>query len=230
MSNPPPVPTGWGQKRRTPRETAGVEHGHIYLCSHFSMNSHMTNPPRLGGETHLALVVPLHDVDPGDVLVRRRPGRPRKVERRPLADEGNYMTEMQLHAEYLEERDDVLRDAQDTTANPGVVLGRMVEHAARESAAIAFERRRAQGRGLVGAPALCSRRIDSLISVARLVCERARAVQGEVDVRSREMQVIVHDFVMTINSVAEETLPSDIAVEFTRRVSEKLDGWEKRFE
>lgn len=182
----------------------------------------------VSGTGPLAVVVPIRDVQSptGALPVKRRPGRPRKVELAPAPDEAAY------HALMVEERELQLRTDSVVAASDGTpeeVLVALRTAAAREAAGLLFERRRLEARGSDVAQ-ICSRRVEALTAVARLTLELARVRAGTFDPYSRDMQLIYNFFLDTVRESTTAVLPPDTAAALVEAFETRLAGWEAQFE
>jgi hypothetical protein len=115
-------------------------------------------------------------------------------------------------------------------ADKDEVLLEALRGIARESAALRFERERVARQG--GDPSqLCSRRVDGLVRIASIICERARAGgAGELDVRSPKFAKVVSCFEQILGDAAQETMGEEMAELFVRRYRMRLEGWQDRID
>jgi predicted transcriptional regulator len=117
-------------------------------------------------------------------MIKRRPGRPRVVRPQPDHDEAAYVEKLAELARATIDTDSVVRAMEDHGANTTARLDVIIRSLAEEQAGLLFEREKLTAEARAdGIPQLCSRRIDCLMKLARLVIEREllRRQRGEMD-------------------------------------------------
>lgn len=173
------------------------------------------------------MLIPLHAVraaaDGMPLVIKRKPGRPKKVHVAPSADELAYAAEVNEARERHVHADSLVAvlGGQHGTSE---VLRELKIGIAREGAALLFDRQQAAARGRP-IEQLISRRIDALhkIALIELGIRRLRA-DDIVDPNGVQMQTTYRAFLKTVADVAAETLPS--AALLMDRLSEALKDWE----
>lgn len=159
---------------------------------------------------------PTPSPDPSE---RRRPGRPRKVERAPSPDEIVRHDRELSRRQDAEARDDVVRACRPRHAETVEVFERLVLEAARECAALGWQRREAEKRGL-DIQRIASRRIGALTALASLVRLLHIARNGEPS--PEQMKRVIGLLVEEVVNAAYEVLPSATADTFVGRLRESL--------
>lgn len=161
-------------------------------------------------------ITPTSSRDPSE---RRRPGRPRKVERAPAPEElVRHACEL-ARREDAQARDDVLRACGPRRAETVEVFEQLVLEAARECAALAWQRREAEKRGR-DIQRIASRRIGALMALATLIRLLHIARNGEPS--AEQMRRVVGLLLEEVENAAYEVLPSATADTFVARLRESL--------
>lgn len=170
-------------------------------------------------------LLPLHDVAHPTPLVRRRPGRPRKVELRPT------ITDLEHYAAVAEERERfiaaaplvrALAEGEDTRRILRVLTGEIV----REAASLEFQRLEAEKRGRDSAQ-ISSRRVDALKKVAEIEL-KLREFDAEVwNLRSERFQKLFALWTEKLVAVATEVLPDEMRDLYMNRIATSFEGWEE---
>ena len=156
--------------------------------------------------------------------VKRRTGRPRKIELRPTIED------LEHHAAVAAERDrfidaDALVVALERGDDTRTLLRGILREIVRESAALEFNRRDVEKRGRDSAQ-ISSRRIDALKKVADIEI-KLREIDGEVwNLSSERFQRLFALWVEKLTAVAQETLPPEAADVFMNRLASALSSWE----
>jgi hypothetical protein len=185
-----------------------------------SSNNSVPPPPSLPIPLHLA---PRAD-DGSALVVKRRPGRPRKIVPAPSADEAVY-----LEAANRARDDHIVADAL-----VGVVQGReepirvlhtILHGLAVETAAIAWEIRQGRGAGR-DVSQLCSRRIDGLCKIALVEVGILKlGLSSELTADDPRMRIITESFLASVGDVIEATLPAGRATDIMGKIARALrDG------
>jgi hypothetical protein len=174
---------------------------------------------------HVLDLRPTHAVptDPA-VRVRRLGGRPRKVECRPTIDELDYVQALNAARAVWVEGDELVRAFGDG-CDPENVVGLVRARIARETAALKFERLRAEERGRDVAD-LCCRRIDGLLKLAHVELSRVKAGIDLFDSRSTKVRLAVQLLCDQIGEVAREVLSVDMAERVVEAFDARVEGWE----
>jgi hypothetical protein len=173
--------------------------------------------------------IPLHAVsvaaDGSPLIIKRKPGRPKKVEVAPSGDELAYAAEVNDAREQHVHADPLVRALGGECGTPEV-LHELKIGIAKEAAALLFDRQQAAARARP-IEQLISRRIDALHKVAliELGIRRLRA-DDFIDPYGKQMQTAFRLFLGTVDDVANETLgPGN---DLTKKLAAALVGWEAR--
>jgi hypothetical protein len=163
-----------------------------------------------------------HDRDGGALVVKRRPGRPRKVVAAPTGDQEAYLIAVNRLRDEHVARDAVVRVLNEGQS-PKDVLKEIKQALAIEGASIGWELRRSKA---TGAPSeqLSSRRIDAMHKIALVELASYKLGVVELDARSSAVQLVLGLFLQVVEAVAREALPDSDA--FLARYRQALQGWE----
>lgn len=161
-------------------------------------------------------------------VARRRPGRPRAVEKRPTVDDLKYHQEIaQQRLQFLEE-DSVVQSVRKKTEAPKTIHEIRV-NLAREAADLEFLKLELSKRGRDTAQVI-SRRADVLLRLASLELEAMKADASTLDPWSEPMQKVFRLWVETLKNVVSEVLPRAEADAFYTTLGARLENWEKQVE
>lgn len=175
----------------------------------------------------VASVVPLHAAT---APAKRGPGRPRKINPKPSADDLAYHAEMQRQQFDFIEQDDIVQAAQGRKDSVHV-LHLMKQRIARAAAALEFQRVELQKYGKVQeATQVVSRQIAALKELANIELELNRRSDQLLDLRSEKIQQVYALFIEKIKSVASETMPAEMRDIFFTRLESALENWEDEAE
>jgi hypothetical protein len=186
------------------------------------MSSIDSSPP----PTPLPLHLVTHDSAGKELLIKRRPGRPRKVVPAPSAVESDYIEQINTARDRHIEGDPLvasLGGREDT----GRVLRAIIEALAREAASLRWEIRRGREAGRDTAQ-LCSRRIDALSKIALVYLGLRRLGDGhELARNDPHMTTIINFFVGTVTGVLAETLPRDQGATLSGKIEARIQAWQR---
>ncbi|HQP34499.1 MAG TPA: hypothetical protein PLI95_04960, partial [Polyangiaceae bacterium] len=176
----------------------------ILLCAHKGQE--------LAAMTDTAPIIPMPTApaEGEPLVVRRRPGRPKKIRPAPTADQAEYERAVAEARERAIEGDAVRVLLQSGNADTAEVLWAIVEGLACESAALRWNREHAESGG-ADAQRISTRRIDALGRIADLVCAGRKAGLLQTDYRSPQVSKVADLWLATISEAANETLPVDVA-------------------
>ena len=175
--------------------------------------------------------VPLHAVtcaaDGTALLVKRRPGRPRKVVPTPVlsGDEFKYLEAVGRARNLHSAASPLLR-----SKKPEELLQYVLAGLAEESASLRWEIEQglALGRSV---EQTMSRRIDCLHKMALTILGMKRLSLGaEMTCGDPRMAIVVNFFLTTVGHVFEGTLPLALATELMSEVQNKLQDWRRNSE
>jgi hypothetical protein len=171
-------------------------------------------------------LLPVQDAT-GDVA-RRRPGRPRTIERKPSVDDLRY------HAEIAKERvafldEDVLVKSVAEAKTEPETINQIRINLAREAADLEFQKLELGKRGRETGQVI-SRRADILLRLANLELEAIRAGSKVLDPRSEPMQKVFALWVEALQGVVRDVLKAEEADALFNLMLARLQDWETRVE
>ncbi len=175
-------------------------------------------------------VVPLHDVG----KIKRRPGRPKKVEKRPTSDDLAY------HAQISQEREKFVNEHQLVVQNQPKGKGHTAAdklnllkyHIARETAVLEFNRIEMEKRG-VDTSQTSTRLIASMKQIADIELEVKKLGHTVIDPNSEEVQKIFKFWLEQMQTVVgelveEDAMDSQTMDLFFSKFASVMDGWEDK--
>ncbi len=160
------------------------------------------------------------------LVVKRGPGRPRKVERMPTT------SDLEYHALMTEEKmrfigTDPLVKAIEGNCDTMTLLHRVKLDIAREQSALHFQRIENEKRG-VDTAQISSRRIDALERLAKIELKIKEADRDSINLGSEKMQKIFSLWIEVMREVAQEVLPSEFMDMFFSKFSIAMEDWEEK--
>jgi hypothetical protein len=173
----------------------------------------------------VGLPLPIHAVTGGQV-VKRRPGRPKKINPRPTMEDLDYHAETSKLKDAFIQQDPLVKAASSGQTSIEV-LQRIKTEIARESAALLFARNEEEKYGR-DTSQMSSRRISALREIASLEMEIRTLGSTVIDLRSEQFQKIISYFLECIKEVAVETLTTEQVNIFFNRLETRLEDWEER--
>ena len=158
----------------------------------------------------------------GALIVRRRPGRPRKVHVAPDVDERDYLDQVSRAADEFIAADPVLAASSDAGTSVLARIEAILRALAEESAAHSWDRLRLQREARGNAPQLSSRRIDGLLKIARLAIayEEVRRASGEMN--GATLMRLVSMLEVTIEETLGEVAEPAVCDRFMDRLHVKM--------
>lgn len=175
-------------------------------------------------------VVPLHDVG----AVKRRPGRPRKVETRPSSDDLKYHAQVAAERQIFVDSHPLVVHNQPkgqghTAADK---LNQLKYHIARETAVLEFNRIEMEKRG-VDTTQTSTRIIASMKQIADIELEVKKLGHTVIDPNSEEVQRIFKHWLeqlrVVVNALVDEDAMDAQTVDlFFNKFSSAMDGWEDK--
>jgi hypothetical protein len=165
-------------------------------------------------------LLPAHELGPAErkrLGVTRGPGRPRKIALPP--SDGSYNAAVAQQRLVHVESDPLVAKGSDE-AETLSILRHVAVGVAVESAAILWERRQAN-LGDQDAAKLCSRRVDALVKLARVVLEIHNRRDDEI--RPELLEVVRESFLDVGREAAAETLGS-AAPSFIKKLEAAIDS------
>ena len=172
--------------------------------------------PRPPIEPTVAIVVPIRTLAHGDrPVVRRRAGRPRRVETAPTIDEALYHDTVFRAAIGAIEQDSVVVAA--TTNDSVALIERAIRAVAQEAGALKYDREVAmrEGRSEVAERA-SSRRVAALGRLGELLGIREELRQGRDELDGELVDRAIAMLVAHVESVVREVAPQEMADRFMR--------------
>jgi len=192
------------------------------------------DPKKTSGSSIVAVVeggqiVPIHDVK-----TKRRPGRPKKVEKMPTSEDLEY------HAKVAEERKAFVENHELVVHNKphhyghtaADKLNQLKFHIARETAVLEFNRMEMEKRG-VDTSQVSSRIIGSMKQIADIELEVKKLGKTVIDPNSEEMQRIFRFWLGALKTVfsdlvKEKSVEPQVMDLFFNKFSNAMEGWEEK--
>ena len=158
--------------------------------------------------------------------VKRGPGRPRKIDRKPTT------SDLEYHAEMVKAREkfiasDPLFQKIEGKGDALDVLYMIKKEVAAEAASLHFERIEAGKRGKETGQ-VSTRRIEALKKIADIELKIKEIDSESINLSSERMQKLFTIWVETMREVAQETLPEEVMSLFFNRFASMMEGWEER--
>jgi len=171
-------------------------------------------------EGHVVLLVPTHEV-PQDVVVKRKRGRPKKIDPRPIWDEHVHHSVAAQVALQAIEQDEVYRCSMDYPCTDMTVRS-VIKAAAIEAAHLRVLREDSTAIGKdVGQ--VCSRRVEALSRLAGLVVQHARSGQASQQVTTARIKQIKKLWIDKVKAVALDVLPAEVAQKLIEQYATALE-------
>ncbi len=177
-----------------------------------------------------ANVVPIHDATGNHARARR--GRPKAVTKngqklqKPTVDDLEYLARIQHEQVVFVDEDDLVRAVSGNTTSVDV-LKLLRLKAARDAAAIEFQRIEAEKRGQDTTQTI-SRHTKILRDVAGLETEIRTLAGGTIDLKSEQFQKVFQLWIENISGVVREVLSPEQADMFFNKLSTAMEDWEDR--
>lgn len=175
-------------------------------------------------------VVPIHDVG----AVKRRPGRPKKVEKQPTSDDLKYHAQVALErAKFVEDHPLVVHNQPKGHGHTAAdKLNQLKYHIARETAVLEFNRVEMEKRG-VDTTQTSTRIIASMKQIADIELEVKKLGHTVIDPNSDEVQRIFRFWLDQLRSVVNELVDEDAmdaqTVDlFFNKFGSIMEGWEDK--
>ncbi len=174
-------------------------------------------------KTPSAMVLPLHALPSGNLPgmnIKRRPGRPRRVELAPDVDQRAYLDRVREEQALALEADPVVIHSADVR---GSVMSAAILALAEETAALRFQREREQAQGK-DAAVTSGRRVEALGKLAGTVlAAHAHGVWG-VGPSPGTLCLVVRAWLDVVEGVARDTLAPEMAEPFVTRYRTEIEG------
>lgn len=176
-------------------------------------------------DTAPIIPMPTASAEGEPLVVRRRPGRPKKIRRRPDADQEAYERAVAEARREALDGDSLLGLLQSDRPDPAAVLHAVTLAAAKEQAALLWDRMRVEERS-GDAQRISSRRIEALSKLATLVLQRRQVgLSEDDDPRSPQFAKVANLWVETISEAARDTLPSETSKLVLDRLMAAMTAW-----
>ena len=163
------------------------------------------------------------------VVIKRRPGRPRKIRPAPTADQQQYEQAIALARERVIEGDGLRVMLQSGDGNTDKVLWAVIEGLGIESANLRWNREHAEP-SCGDTQRISTRRIDALGKIADLVCAARKAGLLQTEHRSPQMSMVADLWLATIYEAANETLPVDVAQGVVGKLKDAMANWQDKID
>lgn len=175
-------------------------------------------------------ILPLHDVGPFESengVVKRGPGRPRKVEKRPGRLDLEYHARMAVERQRFIDTDPLVGLIEGTPSDTLALLHRVKLDVAREAACLQFQRIEAEKYGK-DTSAISIRRVKALEEIAKIELKLRQVDQDSINLHSEKMQKIFSMWVATMREVALEIMPPELLDMFFNRFATEMQDWEEK--
>jgi len=204
-------------RKYLPRKSPGAR-----FSSGWPLLKEMSSPPDPPSPTPLPLHLLAADDPETGVVIRRRPGRPKKVVVAPTVDQLAYDEQVaELRRRHLQ-GDPLL--AALTDGQPGAeVIHETMVGIARESAALRVDRERAEREGRDIA-LIATRRIEALGRLASIVLGLKKLGVDEFLASPGMIRKIVEVWLREVAEIVHETVPSELGEVLMKRYEERLRG------
>lgn len=175
-------------------------------------------------------ILPLHDVGPfeGETgIVKRGPGRPRKVEKRPQRTDLEYHAKMAVERQKFIDTDPLVGLIESNPSDTLALLQRVKLDVAREAAAIQFQRIESEKYGR-DTSAISIKRVKALEEIAKIELKLRQVDQDSINLHSEKMQKIFSMWIAVMREVALEVLPPELLDMFFNRFATEMQDWEEK--
>ena len=174
-------------------------------------------------------ILPLHDVGPFEEetgIVKRGPGRPKKIEKRPGRLDLEYHAKMSVERQKFIDPDPLVGLIGSNPNDTLALLHRVKLEVAREAASLQFQRIETEKYGK-DTSAISTKRVKALEEIARIELKLRQVDQDSINLHSEKMQKLFSMWVEKMREVALEVLPSEILTMFFNRFATEMQDWEE---
>jgi len=174
-------------------------------------------------------ILPLHDVGPfeGETgIVRRGPGRPRKIERRPGRADLEYHAQVAAERQKFIDTDPLVNLIEGNPSDTLALLHRIKLDVAREAATLHFQRIESEKYGK-DTSAISIKRVKALEEIAKIELKLRQVDQDSINLHSEKMQKIFSIWVEKMREVALELLSPELLDMFFNRFATEMQNWEE---
>jgi hypothetical protein len=173
-------------------------------------------------------LLPLHDIGPFEGktgIVKRGPGRPRKIERRPGRDDLEYHALMAVERQKFIDTDPLVTLIEGNPSDTLALLHRVKLDVAREAATLHFQRIESEKYGK-DTSAISIKRVKALEEIAKIELKLRQVDQDSINLHSEKMQKIFSIWVEKMREVALELLSPELFDMFFNRFATEMSNWE----
>jgi hypothetical protein len=177
-----------------------------------------------------ASLLPLHDVGPfeGETgIIKRGPGRPRKIEKRPGRLDLEYHAKMSVERQKFIDTDPLVGIIEKNPNDTLTLLHRVKLDVAREAAALQFQRIESEKYGK-DSSSISIKRVKALEEIARIEIKLRQIDQDSINLHSEKIQKIFSMWIETMREVALEVLPPELLDMFFNRFATEMQDWEEK--
>lgn len=179
--------------------------------------------PRRPSEPCVAVVVPIRQLhDNGVPVIRRRPGRPRRVESSPTVSEQVYLDAVAEAVERGIEQDEVV--VASSAGDPKKVVDEVMSAVARETGALLWDRIKSQREGKAEAEKISSRRVAGLMRLAELAVVREQLESEDPEPKHEHVEKILGMLMAEVEQAVSETASPEIAQRFLSALKTKMSA------
>ncbi len=174
-------------------------------------------------------IVPVHGAprtDKNDLKVKRKPGRPRKIERAATTSDLEYHVEMVAKRQEFIGTDELVK-AVEAKDGPLNILYLIKKEVAKEAASLHFERIETEKHGR-DTGQVSTRRIEALKKIADIELKIKELDNESINLSSERMQKVFQQWVEALREIAQETMPPEMLDLFFNRFATVMEGWEER--
>lgn len=175
-------------------------------------------------------ILPLHDVGPfeGETgIVRRGPGRPRKIEKRPGRLDLEYHAQISVERQKFIDTDPLVNLIAGSPSDTLALLHRVKLDVAREAAALHFQRMESEKYGK-DTSAISIKRVKALEEIAKIELKLRQVDQDSINLHSEKMQKLFMMWLENMQRVAMEVLPAELSSMFFNRFATEMENWEEK--
>jgi hypothetical protein len=174
--------------------------------------------------------LPLHHIGPfeGETgIVKRGPGRPRKVEKRPGRIDLEYHAKMSVERQKFIDTDPLVELIAGNPNDTLALLHRVKLDVAREAACLQFQRIEAEKYGK-DSSGISIKRVKALEEIAKIELKLRQVDQDSINLHSEKMQKIFTMWIAVMREVALEVLPPELLDMFFNRFATEMQDWEEK--
>ena len=193
------------------------------------LNSNVEDPSHEEILEAATSILPLHDIGPfeGETgIVKRGPGRPRKIEKRPGRSDLEYHALMAAERQKFIDTDPLVSLIEGNPHDTLALLHRIKLDVAREAATLHFQRIESEKYGK-DTSAISIKRVKALEEIAKIELKLRQVDQDSINLHSEKMQKIFSIWVEKMREVALELLSPELLDMFFNRFATEMQNWEE---